>query len=169
MKPSNSISSRNLSNRPGSVRSTGGAAFFASKSSPCPAAQGAKARSSQNCSVRAAPNPSNAPARNNTIASSVAGEHRRQKSDKDPNGRHASIRPRSLSDNPLIMHSGTLISCSGAVPGAETNEDVAPCFRSFCCPVTPRPHPPRAASEAPNFQLVPPTPQAKGKIERAHG
>jgi len=119
VKPSNSISSRNLSTRPGSVRSTGGAAFFASKSSPCPAAQGAKARSSQNCSVRAAPNPSNAPARNNTIASSAAGEHRRQKSDKDPNGRHASIRPRSLSDNPLIMHSGTLISCSGAVPGVD--------------------------------------------------
>jgi hypothetical protein len=24
--------------------------------------------------------------------------------------------------------------CSGAVPGAETNEDVTPCFRSFCRP-----------------------------------
>jgi hypothetical protein len=108
-KPSSSISSRNLSNRPGSVRPTGGTAPRVSKSNPCPAVQGAKARNSQNISVREARNPSNAPTRNKAIASSICGAPRRQKSDKEINGRSSSIRSSNLSDNPLIMPKGTRI------------------------------------------------------------
>jgi hypothetical protein len=109
VNPSNSISSRNFCNRSGSVRLTGGTVFFASRSNPCPAVQGAKARNSQNCSVREAPNPSNAPARNNAIASSTAGKHRRQKSDNDAKGFPSSTRMSNFSDTPFTMHKGTLI------------------------------------------------------------
>ena len=91
------------------MRINGGAAFFASSSNPCAAVHGANARNSQNCSVREAPNVSKAPARNNAIASSDAGEQRRQKSESDTNGRPSSIRPSNPSDNPLIMHKGTRI------------------------------------------------------------
>ena len=110
VNPSSSISSRNLSSHPGSVRPSGAAARLVSSSKSPPRVRGPIARNSQNNSVLDRPNPSKAPARNNAIASSHRGSARRQKSAADPNGGPPPIRPSNPSDNPLIMHSGTRIS-----------------------------------------------------------
>jgi hypothetical protein len=106
-KPSSSISSRNFSSRPGSVRQSGKAAPRASKSRPCPVTQGAKARNSQNISVRDGPNASNAPTLNKADTSSACGAQRRQKSAKETKGRLSPILRNNPSDNPLVIPNGT--------------------------------------------------------------
>jgi hypothetical protein len=62
--------------------------------------------------VREAPKQSKAPARNKLIASSAAGEHRRQKSDNDEKGFPSSTRMSNFSDTPFTIHKGTRIKPS---------------------------------------------------------